>query len=111
MIRTEHHDATWKFPFISYAPENATGKLPLIIQLHGAGERGNGGADTDKVLVHGFSKIVNDDNLKDCILVMPQCPKDSFWVAKIESIKRFIDEIIKFFSIDTSRIYLQGIYF
>lgn len=81
----------------------------MLIQLHGAGERGNGGDDLDKVLVHGFSKIVDDNNFKDCILIMPQCPINTFWVAKIESIKKFIDEIIRKFSVDATRVYLCGL--
>ena len=97
------------FPFISYIPESISEHPALIVQLHGAGERGNGGADLDKVLKHGLSHIVNDNNLKDCILVMPQCPSDSFWVAKIESLKAFIDRIITLYNIDTSRIYLCGL--
>ena len=97
------------FPYIAYAPENINSHPALLIQLHGAGERGNGGADTEKVLIHGFPKIVNDANLIDCILVMPQCPTDSFWVAKIESIKKFIDRIIEKYAIDTDRVYLCGL--
>ena len=38
-------------------------KFPLIVFLHGAGERGNGGDALDKVVIHGFSKIVNEYNL------------------------------------------------
>ena len=97
------------FPYIAYIPETVGDHPALILQLHGAGERGNGGADLELVNVHGYSKIVNDSNLKDCILVMPQCPVDTFWAAKVESIKRFIDEIVLKFAIDTSRIYLCGI--
>ena len=97
------------FPYIAYIPENLSNHPALIIQLHGAGERGNGGNEVEKVLVHGFAKIANDDNLKDCILVMPQCPTDTFWVAKIESIKRFIDEMAVKYSVDTDRIYLCGL--
>lgn len=97
------------FPYIAYIPENLSEHPGLCIQLHGAGERGNGGADTEKVLVHGFPKIANDDNLKDCILVMPQCPAESFWVARIESLKKFIDEMIAQFSVDTKRVYLCGL--
>lgn len=96
------------FPYIAYIPENLSSNPALIIQLHGAGERGNG-EDVEKVLVHGFSKVVTDENFKDCILVMPQCPTDTFWVAKIESIKKFIDNIVAQYSIDTSRIYLCGL--
>lgn len=97
------------FPYIAYASENLSSHPALIIQLHGAGERGNGNDDLDKVLIHGFPNIVNDENLKDCILLMPQCPTDSFWVAKIESLKKFIDNIILKYSIDTNRIFLCGL--
>lgn len=97
------------FPYIAYVPENLSSHPALLIQLHGAGERGNGGDEINKVLVHGFSKIVHDENLKDCILVMPQCPVDTFWVAKIESIKQFIDTMISKYNADTSRIYLSGL--
>ena len=97
------------FPYIAYIPDSVTDTPALIIQLHGAGERGNGGNDLDKVLVHGLSKIANDANLTDCILVMPQCPTDSFWAARVESIRKFIDEMINKFSSDTKRIYLCGL--
>ena len=97
------------FPYIAYIPENVSNHPALLIQLHGAGERGNGGDELEKVLVHGFSKIVNDNNFNDCILIMPQCPNDTFWVAKIESIKKFIDKIMLKFSADTNRVYLCGL--
>lgn len=97
------------FPYIAYIPDNISSHPALLIQLHGAGERGSGGADLEKVLVHGFSKIANDDNLKDCVLIMPQCPEDTFWVARIESIKKFVDEMITTYSVDTSRVYICGL--
>ena len=107
MIREETGKAG--FPYIACMPEKRSSHPALLIQLHGAGERGNGGSDVEKVLVHGFSKIVSDENLTDCILVMPQCPAGSFWVARIESIKRFIDEMVAEFSVDTDRVYLCGL--
>jgi len=107
IIRQEHSGQT--FPYIACIPDRISSHPALLIQLHGAGERGNGGCDLDKVLVHGFSNIVNDGNLEDCILVMPQCPVGSFWVAKIESIRKFIDDMILQFSVDTGRIYLCGL--
>lgn len=96
------------FPYIAYIPDNISDNPALLIQLHGAGERGNG-EDVEKVLVHGFSKIVNDDNFNDCILLMPQCPTDTFWVAKIESLKKFIANIVAQYSVDKTRIYLCGL--
>lgn len=97
------------FPYIAYQPDHISEHPALLIQLHGAGERGNGGNDLDRVLAHGFQKVATDDNLKDCILIMPQCPAGTFWVAKIESIKAFIDEMVKTYSADTNRIYLCGL--
>ncbi|MBR2927415.1 MAG: dienelactone hydrolase family protein [Clostridia bacterium] len=97
------------FPYIAYAPENRSAHPALLIQLHGAGERGEGGDALDGVLVNGFANIVNDENLTDCVLVMPQCPTDSFWVARIESIRKFIDLMMQKFSVDPSRIYLCGL--
>ncbi len=97
------------FPYIAYIPDNCSDHPALLIHLHGAGERGNGGDQLDKVLYLGFPNTVNDSNFQNCILIMPQCPLDTFWVAKIESIKKFIDEMILKFSADTSRIYLCGL--
>jgi len=97
------------FPYIAYIPDRISDHPALLIQLHGAGERGNGGDDLEKVLVHGFSKIANDSNLIDCILVMPQCPADTFWVARTESMRTFIDEMITTYSVDTDRVYLCGL--
>jgi predicted peptidase len=99
----------YTFPYIVYIPDGVGNNPAMIVQLHGAGERGNQIDELDKVLVHGFSKIVTDDNLKNCILVMPQCPPDTFWVAKIESIRKFIDQMIEKYSVDRSRIYLCGL--
>ena len=101
------HTHTHTHTNVDFCPECPGGWF--IIHLHGAGERGDGGEDLDKVLVHGLPKIANDKNLKDAILVMPQCPTGSFWAARVESIKKFIDEMISKFSADTSRIYLCGL--
>ena len=97
------------FPFIAYIPDNVSAHPALLFQLHGAGERGGGGAELDRVLIHGFANIANDAALQDCILIMPQCPTDTFWAARVESIKTFIDQTIAAFDADTDRIYLCGL--
>ncbi len=96
------------FPYMAYIPDELGEHPALLLQLHGAGERGDG-SDVEKVLVNGFANVVNDRNLKDCILVMPQCPANSFWVAKIESLKAFIDTMAEKFDVDRNRIYLCGL--
>ena len=102
-------NSSYKFPFIAMLAENLSEHPALIIQLHGAGERGNTLEELDKVLIHGFPNVVNDSNFNDCILLMPQCPPDSFWTAKIESLRTFIGQIAEAYSVDMKRIYLCGL--
>lgn len=108
MIRTEHREEKWIFPFVSYEPTQRKGALPLIVQLHGAGERGDGKEALSLVDVHGFSKMIADKEFP-CMFVMPQCPTDSFWAARVESILSFINQLIEEYDVDPDRIYLTGL--
>ncbi|GAA3990659.1 alpha/beta hydrolase-fold protein [Mucilaginibacter dorajii] len=51
---------------------------PLVVFLHGAGERGN---DNEKQLWHGADLFLGDSVRKKfpAIVVFPQCPTDSSW--------------------------------
>lgn len=59
----------------NYKKENA---YPLVVFLHGAGERGN---DNEHQLDLGASLFLTDSLRKQfpAIVVFPQCPPDSFW--------------------------------
>ncbi len=108
MNRIEHNETKWIFPFVEYSPNGMSEKLPLIIQLHGAGERGNGGDELERVDVHGFSKVVKNADHK-CIFIMPQCPTGTFWAARVESILKFIEQIMSEYPVDENRVYLTGL--
>ncbi len=107
MIRVEHKEKKWAFPFVEYRPEHYEGKLPLILQLHGAGERGDG-SDLTKVDLHGFSETIKGGRY-NALFIMPQCPADSFWAARVESILRFIEQLKDEYILDENRIYLTGL--
>lgn len=107
MNRIEHREEKWIFPFVEYSV-NTKEKLPLIIQLHGAGERGSGKEDLEKVEHNGFSKCLKTAEY-NCIVVMPQCPKGTFWVAWVESILEFIKQLVGEYAVDEDRIYLTGL--
>ena len=53
-------------------------KYPLVIFLHGSGERGN---DNEKQLVHGAKLFLRDSIRKKypAIVVFPQCSANSYW--------------------------------
>ena len=65
-------------------PENfdPSKKYPLVVFLHGSGERG---ADNEKQLIHGGKLFLTERFRKDfpAIVVFPQCSSDSFW-ANVE---------------------------
>lgn len=67
-------------PYRILLPENfdAAKKYPLILFLHGAGERGR---DNEAQLIHG-SKLFLQDSIRNhfpAIVVFPQCAPNSFW--------------------------------
>jgi len=79
---------------------------PMILFLHGAGERGN---DLKKVKKHGPPKIVQKRKDFPFIVVSPQCPKDDWWTDKIEVLINLLDDIAAKYNVDTERIYLTGL--
>src|SRR5262245_28420497 len=59
-------------------PKVADGtRYPLVIFLHGAGERGS---DNEKQLVHGVPQFVANRDRFPCFLIAPQCPEGKRWV-------------------------------
>ncbi len=99
---------TLALKYLLYLPKDygkAGEKWPLIIFLHGAGERGD---NLRQVEVHGPPKVVKGKDLP-FIIVSPQCPKDSWWPKQVEALIALLDEIVKLHNVDTDRIYLTGL--
>jgi predicted peptidase len=83
----------------------ASGKVawPLIIFLHGSGERGS---DIEKVKVNGPPRIIADHPGSPFILVSPQLPEGNWDVATLD---RLLATLRKRYRVDASRIYLTGL--
>ena len=79
---------------------------PLILFLHGAGERGS---DLNKVKKHGPPKIVEKQKDFPFIVVSPQCPEDDWWTDKTEVLINLLDDIVARYNVDKERIYLTGL--
>ena len=108
MNRIEHREEKWEFPFVEYSCKIKNEKMPLIVQLHGAGERGKGKEDLKKVDINGFSEYLKTAE-HNCIVVMPQCPENTFWAARGETIIKFIEHLIKEYNVDEEKVYLTGL--
>ncbi|MEM7231536.1 MAG: alpha/beta fold hydrolase [Planctomycetota bacterium] len=88
-----------------YVPEVKDGeKLPLLVFLHGAGERGN---DLDRLKRHGPPKLIEGGKKFPFIVASPQCSSRSWW--KPEAVNALVDKLIKEQPVDTDRIYLTGL--
>ena len=108
MKRTEINSKDYALPFVVYEPENYDCKLPLIIQLLGAGEVGYGGEDLKKVEIHGLANLYKTKDF-DCITIMPQCPSNSFWIAEIPTVYNLIMQVMKNYPVDEKKVYLTGL--
>lgn len=73
-----HHNDTLPYRLLLPLNYDAAKKYPLIIFLHGSGERGN---DNEAQLVHGADLFLRDSIRKKypAIVVFPQCAAESYW--------------------------------
>lgn len=108
-------------------PDYTTHKYPLVIFLHGSGERGN---NNEAQLKWGVMNFATDEMMSahPAIVVAPQCPANMSWhnfsgrdgnVAELrlqdnpskpmELLIGLIHELIKKAAVDTNRIYITGL--
>lgn len=107
--------------------ETAKGKsFPLVIFMHGLGERGT---DNEKQLLWGGQMFLNPVNLEKypAYVLFPQCPETAFWAYKdipasfenlaaeeqmpapFKAVKEMIDTYLTYPDVDRSRVYILGV--
>ena len=106
-------------------------KYPLVLFLHGAGERGN---DNESQLRNGGTVFTNPANRDKypCFVLFPQCPEGAYWSLEkrpdqgykntanplpkevpitkhLRLVKELLDETLATYPIDPKRVYIMGI--
>lgn len=103
-------------------------KYPLVLFLHGAGERGD---DNEKQLIHGAEMFLNPVNREKypAYVIFPQCPEDKYWAflsrpasfapdkmtgektitPTLKSVKELVDSYISLPGVDKNRVYVIGL--
>lgn len=111
-------------PEVMYAGE----KYPLVLFLHGAGERGN---DNEKQLTHGGQMFLNPVNREKypAFVLFPQCPESGYWAYEsrpqsfipaqmpvgkempsvFQTVKELLDMYLANPQVDKSRVYIIGL--
>lgn len=98
--------------------------FPLVIFLHGAGERGNDNEAQIKHITELFTEERNRGKYP-CYVLAPQCPKNEWWAKPekkgdetmlskkptppMQMLIGLIEKITKEYRIDQSRIYISGL--
>jgi predicted peptidase len=84
-------------------------QLPLIVFLHGAGERGS---DISRVRVHGVAKLFYADpdwhGLR-VITLSPQCPANTTWNQLAPEVMQLIARVCNDYNVDRDRVSLTGL--
>lgn len=101
-------------------------RLPLVIFLHGSGERGD---DNMAQLKWGVMNFASDEQMKlyPAFVVAPQCPEGQTWAdftidkkkgivqqsdsptKSMELVIQLVQQLIKDYPVDTNRIYITGL--
>jgi predicted peptidase len=95
--------------FLLYLPtdyHNSDQKWPLVLFLHGIGERGT---DLELVKLFGIPKEIEEEVDFPFLVVSPQCPEDTIWANELDALHALLGDIIEKYKVDTSRIYLTGL--
>lgn len=98
--------------FFAYLPEDhylhPGDHFPLLIFLHGSGEKGNGTTELARVLVHGPPKLIRNGRDFPFIVVSPQLPgNQGGWPTGL--VDELVTKAIADYHVDTTRIYVTGL--
>lgn len=103
------HSTTIELPYLVYLPddhETSQENFPLILFLHGKGQRGN---SVDIVKEQGLPKKIESGDDVPFIVIAPQCPINADWEHFLPNLNALLQTVIDTYRVDTSRVYLTGL--
>lgn len=107
---THTYTKSTRLQYLQFLPfgysDESDEKWPLILFLHGTGERGD---DLEKVKLEGLPKIVENFSDFPFILISPQCPDDTRWECEIAALDRLLNSVMDTLNVDEDRVILTGL--
>jgi len=79
---------------------------PLILFLHGSGERGS---DLTSVTQRGLPKAVQHRPAFPFVVLAPQCPARTIWSVHLDALHALLWAVVGSFNIDPQRITVTGL--
>jgi len=95
--------------YLRYVPKHESSEsLPLLLFLHGAGERGS---DVDSIKSHGPPMLIENGHDLPFVVISPQCPFDQLWPNRVMllALRQLIEKEVTELPIDRARIYCTGL--
>jgi len=95
--------------YVLYVPRDYTPNMawPLIVSLHGVGERGDDGLFQTEV---GIGRAIRRHADRfPCLVLMPQCSDKGFWDESIGDIEVSMADVRKEYNVDAARICMTGL--
>lgn len=115
-------------PYRIFFPVKKNDKYPLLLFMHGAGERGT---DNERQLIHGKKWLEQNNARFPAVVVLPQCPTDDYWssvdrntnadgerkfifndkppTAALNTVMHLLDSLLGLPYIDKERLYVTGL--
>ncbi|AMW33646.2 prolyl oligopeptidase family serine peptidase [Fervidobacterium islandicum] len=119
-----YKDEFIEMPYRLFVPENmkTQEKYPLVVFLHGAGERGRDNAK--QILANEGATVWASEDVQQkhpCFVLAPQCPENAYWGTSFRTsdelepnsllltVVLIVDKVIHDYPVDTERIYITGL--
>lgn len=90
--------------YIVYYPENKEDNFPLLLFLHGIGERGK---NVEIVEKYALPKYMNKFDIP-YIVVAPQCTENNFWEYHLRDIEELLKVVYEEYKYDKNRVCILG---
>jgi len=93
--------------YLLHVPPYYDGKTPqpLLIFLHGSGERG---PKADHLTKFGPAQRITQGDDLPFIVLTPQCPAHERWEQNMREVLQLIDHVQANYAVDPARVYLTG---
>ncbi|HZJ08616.1 MAG TPA: PHB depolymerase family esterase, partial [Trueperaceae bacterium] len=94
--------------YLLYLPDDYQERSdwPLIVFLHGSGERGD---DLALVRNHGLPRLLGDGLTLPAVVLSPQCPAGQLWTRQLSAVRALIERVATDHSVDRDRFVVTGL--
>ena len=97
-----------RLPYLLHLPAGVETRRdwPLIVFLHGSGERGD---DLDLVRRQGLPKRLDEGFDLPAVVLSPQCPDGLVWAQQYPAVMALVDAVVADVGVDPDRVLLTGL--